>query len=301
MTHFGKIIILIIIFTGSINSFDLTNIERGKIKYFFNPSDISFVKSLSIDIEPNFEELKKKLNHTLKNKIKIFLPDSEEEFEKLTGGRLPEWSGAVAISKNRIIIIKPQNFKDKNKLIITIKHELIHIILADKLNDHKLPLWLNEGLATYLSDYSVDWNEGLVISNAIAANKILELNDINQLMKLNTASANLAYLEAKIAAEYLINQIGISKLPEFLDDLNKYDNIDFVFEKYLGYDLIDFEYYWYNYLKDKYQWMVVLNFDNLIWLMLIFVVIIAYIVVKMRNYKKIQMWKSDELEEYTED
>ena len=173
--------------------------------------------------------------------------------------------------------------------------------LADKLNDHKLPLWLNEGLATYLSDYSVDWNEGLVISNAIAANKILELNDINQLMKLNTASANLAYLEAKIAAEYLINQIGISKLPEFLDDLNKYDNIDFVFEKYLGYDLIDFEYYWYNYLKDKYQWMVVLNFDNLIWLMLIFVVIIAYIVVKMRNYKKIQMWKSDELEEYTED
>ena len=301
MTFCRNLVFFLLVLTNFIMSYDLANFERGKIKYYFNPSDSSFVKSLSKVIEPEFEDLKQIFNHNLKNKIKIFLPDTEEDFEKLTGGRLPEWSGAVAISENKIIIVKPQKFKDDNKLITTIKHELVHIILGDKLIDNNLPLWLNEGLATYLSDNSTDGNEGLIISNAIAASKVIELKEINQLMELNTASANLAYLEAKIAAEYLISQIGITNLPNFLEDINKSDNQDIAFKKYLGYDLIDFEYFWYNYMKDKYQWMIVLNFDNFIWILLILIVVVAYILIKVRNYKKIKIWKLNELNENAED
>jgi hypothetical protein len=282
-------------------SYDFSVYEKENIKYFFPADDSSFVKSISLQIQPEVEKFEKIFNHDLRNKIKIFFPGSEEDFEKLTGGRLPEWSGAVAFSENRIIIIKPQKFIDNSKLSITIKHELIHIVIADKYFENNLPLWLNEGLATYLSNNYLTENDGLIISNAIAANKILELENINQLMRLNTASANLAYLEAKIAVEYLIKQIGISQLPNFLDELNntKYSNL--IFKKYLGYDLIDFEFYWYNYLKDKYEGLLVLNFDNMIWYVLILIVVIAFIAVKIRNYKKKKSWKMDELLENLEE
>jgi hypothetical protein len=282
-------------------SYDLSKFEHGKIKYFFHNDDSSLVKSLSIQIEPELEYFEQIFNHKLKNKIKIFFPDSEKEYIKLTGNRLPEWSGAVAISKDRIIIIKPQQFIDNNILLITIKHELIHIIIADKYINNNLQLWLNEGLATYLSKNYMELKDGLILSNAIAANKVLELSEINRLMRLNSASAHLAYLEAKIAVEFLVNQIGISQLPDFLDDLNKLDESNIVFKKHLGYDFIDFEFYWYNYLKDKYRWMVILNFDNMIWFILILIVIIAFVVVKIRNYKMIKMWKVEEITENRED
>jgi peptidase MA superfamily protein len=301
MKIFRNIIIILTIITNLLLAYDFSAYEKENIKYFFPPNDSSFVKTISLKIHPEIEKFENIFNHKLKNKIKIFFPESEEDYTKLTGGRLPEWSGAVAFSENRIIIIKPQQFIDNNKLFITIKHELIHIVIADKYFENNLPLWLNEGLATYLSNNYLEENEGLTLSNAIAAKKILELKEINQLMQLNTASANLAYLEAKIAVEYLIKQIGISQLPDFLDDLNSSKNSNKVFKKYLGYDFVDFEFYWYNYLKDKYEGLFVLNFDNMIWYILILIVVIAFIIVKIRNYKKKKSWEIDELLENLEE
>lgn len=301
MVIIRNILIIIILLTNLLLSYDFSVYEKENIKYFYPPKDSSFVQSLSLKIQPEIEIYQDIFDHKLKNIIKIFFPESEENFEQLTGGRLPEWSGAVAFSRDRIIIIKPQKFNDNRKLLITIKHELIHIVIADKYFKNNLPLWLNEGLATYLSNNYMDENDGLILSNAIAANKILELENINQLMILNTASANLAYLEAKIAVEYLITQIGMSQLPNFLNDLNNTKNTELIFKKYLGYDSIDFEFYWYNYLNDKYKGMVVLNFDNLIWYALIFIVVIAFIVVKIRNYKKKKAWMMDEILEDLEE
>jgi len=301
MAFIRNIIFFLILLINLLFGYDFSVYENENIKYFFPHTDSSFVRSISLKIQPEIEKFDNIFDHKLKNKIKIFLPESEEDYTKLTGGRLPEWSGAVAFSKNRIIIIKPQKIIDNSKLLVTIKHELIHIVIADKYYENNFPLWLNEGLATYLSNNYLEENEGLVISNAIAADKILELDKINQLMKLNTASANLAYLEAKIAVEYLIKQIGISLLPDFLDEINKSKNLDLVFKKYLGYDLIDFEFYWYNYLKDKYRWMVVLNFDNLIWFVLILIVMVAFVIVKIRNYKKKKSWKIEEMSDNPEE
>jgi len=99
----------------------------------------------------------------------------------------------------------------------------------------------------------------------------------------------------------LIKEIGISQLPNFLDDLNNSKNSNLTFKKYLGYDLIDFEFYWYNYLKDKYEGMLILNFDNIFWYVLILIVIIAFVVVKIRNYKKMKSWKMEEMmDDYTD-
>ena len=296
-----SILIIIFFMTNLLLGYDFSVYEKENIKYFYTPKDSSFIQSISLKMQPEIKNFENIFDHKLKSKIKIFFPESEEDFEQLTRGRLPEWSGAVAFSENRIIIIKPQKFIDNSKLLITIKHELIHIIIADKYFENNLPLWLNEGLATYLSNNYMDENDALILSNAIAANKILELENINQLMKLNTASANLAYLEAKIAVEYLITQIGMSQLPNFLDDLNNTKNTELIFKEYLGYDIIDFEFYWYNYLNDKYKGMVVLNFDNMIWFALIIIVVIAFIVVKIRNYKKKKSWQMDELLENLEE
>ena len=194
---FSRNIFLILFFlTHVLIGYDFSIYENENIKYYFPPNDSSFVKQVSKKIHPEIKNYENIFDHKLRNKIKIFFPESEKDYIKLTGGRLPEWSGAVALSENRIIIIKPQQFIDNNKLLTIIKHELIHIVLADKYHENNLPLWLNEGLATYLSNNYLQENEGLTLSNAIAANKILELEKINQLMKLNTASANLAYLES---------------------------------------------------------------------------------------------------------
>ena len=47
--------------------------------------------------------------------------------------------------------------------------------------------------------------------------------------------------------------------------------------------------------------MVVLNIDNIIWYALVLIVVIAFVVVKIRNYKKKKSWKMDELLENFEE
>jgi hypothetical protein len=273
----------------------------GPINYHFERSDSSFIKSLSVPIAKEMNNLEIFFATRLKNSVEIYFPQTDEKFGKLTGDRLPEWSGGVAFTQRRIIVLKPQTFTNKYQIIVTITHELAHIFITDLFDERRIPLWMNEGLATYLSRKSISWNEGLILANAIASKKILALSKIDSLMRLNVASANLAYIEAHTAIAYLINQVGNEKFKDLLTGFSQYSDVNFLFLDKLGYDLEDFEYHWYKNLESRFKWMVVLNFENLFWLLLVVIVVIAFISVKIRNYKKVKKWEYLENSEIAED
>lgn len=225
--------------------------------------------------------------------VTIYLPRSDEQYSELSEKHVPDWSGAVAMINARKIILRPGNYFNPPEYRETLLHELVHIYTAQKVGAEAIPLWLNEGLAMNLSGKSISWSESITIANTIASGYFISLNQIDSLLNFGYLKANVAYLEAFLAVQYLIDNYGLECLKDILKDLNEGESIDDTFRKNTSLDLLDFEFEFYQMVKKKYQWMVLLQFENLMWVGLIVLVFMGFIIMKIRNRRVMKKWQDN--------
>ncbi len=232
----------------------------------------------------------------LQGQISVYLPSTRQQFRRLIGGRLPSWSGAVYISGRRMIVLKnPRWMTGDARIDRDLPHELSHVYFDSKFGARKLPLWFNEGLAEYLSGEEMTIQNGVTISNALLANKIMPLADIDSLLLFSASRARLAYLQSFTVIRYLHHQY-LKNTAGWNSFLNLIDAAGFqpAVEEITGRDIIDFEIEWYRWLEDKYRWFVVFNFENLIWVGMVIVLAGALYAIRYRNRKILARWEREE-------
>ncbi len=250
--------------------------------------------------EKKFEEI---FGLKLKTSVSIYFPITIEEFNKLSLASVPEWSNAVFFpSHHRIIIKKPTWVTGPYDLEKAFLHELSHLYFFAKFDDRDIPLWFNEGLAEYLSGESITIQKGIRLGNAIFAKKIIPLKDIDSLLTFNEARAQLAYLQCLSAVQFLFNKFlkNHGGWAHFLSEVED-SNFDQALFKFTRLDRIDFEVQWYRWLQNKYQWYVVLNFENLLWIVMVIVLLGALYAVKYRNRRRLEEWEQEETFYYPND
>jgi hypothetical protein len=234
--------------------------------------------------------------NNLKRPVYIILPGSDTEYLDLTESNIPEWSGGIAYTALNRIILKPGDYFDPDQYSETLLHEITHIYLAEMVGVNRLPLWINEGLAMYMSKKRMSWQESILVGNSLAAGHIYQLTEIDSLLTFPYIKAKVAYLEAYLAIEYLIKQLGEQKIQRFIMDFKQIESIDQVFLKNAGYDFYDFEIDFYKDIKKQYRWMILLQFENLLWLSLVLIIFIIFIFIKLHNRKVIKSWDDPEPE-----
>ena len=235
-------------------------------------------------------------NLRLKGTVTIRIPASRNEYEKGTDSHLPDWSNGYYTSQNQSIVLKKPNwYMNNDDFGQVLRHELSHLYFQSKFQGIDVPLWLNEGLAEYLSGRRIYIEQGLIISNALFANNLIPLSDIDSLNFFPAMRARLAYhesLTAVIFLEKLLEQNGIP-WNLFFDWIGSegYKNS---IENATRYDFIDFELAWYRWLKDTYQWFLIFNWENLIWLIIIVILLGSIYAIRYRNRKILQDWEYQE-------
>ena len=232
---------------------------------------------------------------SLKQQVSIILPSSDIEYDRLLRGIVPEWSGGVAIHKEGRIILKPGEYFDAQQYREVVLHELTHLYLAEFIGEDRLPLWINEGLAMYLSSRSISWQENIFIGNSITSGNVLQLAEIDSLLIFGFIKAKLAYLEALLAIQYIIDSHGKEVLINLIHAFRDNKSTNQIFFEHLGYDYYDFENKFYLHLKNNYRWMVFLQFDRLIWLSFILILIVAFIARKFHNRRIAQNWDQEDM------
>ena len=231
--------------------------------------------------------------------VSVYLPVSRQEFRRLTGGGLPTWSGAVYIStQNAVVIKKPEWVKGRFELRKEFLHELSHVYFNAFFRGRRVPLWLNEGLAEFLSGEAVGIPEGVMLGNALWAKKIIPLSHLDSLMTFSASRARLAYLESLSAVIFLRNHYLTTEAEwqMFFRQIAA-QGLEEAIRRQTGMDFIDFELSWYRWLQKKYRWFVVFNLENFIWLALILVLIGALYALRYRNRKILSRWEREELSE----
>jgi hypothetical protein len=250
---------------------------------------ISSLKGKVKDIESFY---KQEINRS----VTIVIPNSIVEFEELTGGLIPKWSNGVFVSLSfQIVIKKPEWYMQDKGIKKTLLHELSHAYFYAKFGNTSCPLWFNEGLAEYVSGEKIMIREGVQISNALFSKKLIPLKDIDSLLTFSSSQANLAYLQSLSVIHFLQDYLR-TKGYGWSDFFNlvKLDGFEVALKNLTGMDQIDFEIKWYHWLKGKYRWFIFLNWENLIWVCLIIVLIGAAYAVRYRNKRLLREWEREE-------
>jgi hypothetical protein len=288
------IVAIILTLLQSLHALAGYQLKIDKFIIFGSEKDTSIIKYLGSTIAESNTNYEKFFSHTLARNVSIILPASNHDYHENTKRFVPDWSGAVTFVKKRTIILKPGEYFDSKEYRETMLHELAHIYIADKMVDQLIPVWLNEGIAMYLSGKTISWGESIILGNSILAGNIVALDKIDSLLSFGYLKAKVAYLEALLAVQYLIENYGEETVRNIITSLQHENSLDTVFIKNIGLDIVDFEYEWYAYLKKRYRWMVLLQFKNIMWFSLVLLVIVGFLIIKLRNRRIIKEWEQDD-------
>lgn len=228
--------------------------------------------------------------------LDIYIVTSEDRFDSLAGPSVPDWGAGVAIPHRNLIVIKsPLILRGEKSLGELVAHEFSHIALARRLKRHQGPRWLNEGMAMYLSA-EWGWSDNLSVSWAVVLGAIIPLREIENLNRFEKDIAQVAYSESYLAFKYFIDTYGKSSLNILLDRIAAGASPDRAFIAAIGMRYAGFEREFSAYLHGRYNMLTLIFDSNLLWIMMALVVVVGFILSRLRRKKRLEEF--DEYEKY---
>ncbi len=158
----------------------------------------------------------------------IYLVDSRESFDIISGYKTEDWVVGRALSYNKLLLLSPESYEKESRhrysdeeYYSLLKHELSHLFYMI-FSKGKGPIWLDEGFAIYTSGQLSTKERPKEFKNFL---KYYSHEDEN------------VYSEAGFVVEGLIKKYGKEKVVGFLKvlpNVNSKDEFKNEFEKYFG-------------------------------------------------------------------
>ena len=210
---------------------------------------------VALESEKAYINISSKLNWELKQRVSIIVYNSHNDFQQtnVIDSYLFEGIGGVTeLYKNRIVIPFDGSNKEFKHVI---HHELVHAFINDYIYEGNfqnlvsnrikayIPLWMNEGLAEYLSgewDTNSDmWMRDLAINGEI-------LPQIPQLV------GYMAYRGGQSVWNFITEKWGEESIAEIFYQIKSNDNVEKGLKNTLGVDIKRLTEQWHTYLKKEY-------------------------------------------------
>jgi tetratricopeptide (TPR) repeat protein len=172
-------------------------------------------------------------------RFRVDLPSIEVEIaERVDLPNAPGWSSGMYDERMRVIV---RDFPDPGLMAAIIRHEYAHLALRTVCGG-RLPGWLEEGVAEYLSKGLPDFERERLRETALKGN-LISLNRLDDMTDLPDEEVRLAYIQSCSAVEYLISSLGWEVFLSFLKSAAD-EGVDRAMRSYLGVNLEEFEVKW---------------------------------------------------------
>jgi len=225
--------------------------------------------------------------------LRIHIVASEDRFDSLAGSFVPDWGAAVAIPLRRLIVIKsPLILPGDKSLGELVAHEYSHVALAQAVRFRRIPRWLDEGMAMYVSA-EWGWGDNLAISWAVVLGSVIPLMEVERLNRFEGNRVRVAYSESYLAVKYFIDTYGVSSLNILLDEIRAGRNWDDAFLTAIGLDHEAFNREFSVFLTGRYNLLTLIFDSNILWILLALIIVVGFILSRINRKKRM-----DELEEY---
>jgi len=201
-----------------------------------NIYDINTTQSNNTKVKGFYDKAMKELIdfygvNWIENTPVIYLVDSRESFDIISGYKTEDWVVGRALSYNKLLLFSPESYEKESihkysdeEYYSLLKHELSHLFYII-FSKGKGPVWLDEGFAIYTS-------------NQLSTKE--RPKEFKNFLKYYSYEDEKVYSEAGFVVEWLINKFGKEKVIGFLKVLpNVNSKYDFKkeFEMYFGLEL----------------------------------------------------------------
>ena len=239
------------------------------------------------------KELEKDLVWGVNFRPTVLLIKDRNTFQRLAGSNLIV---AYAVPQKKLIVIDYSKMKtDPFKIEVTLKHELCHLLLHHHIHGEKLPRWLDEGIAQWVSGGIAEllmYRKGSVLDAAILSGKYIRIRALTNRFPRERKSLTLAYEESKSLIEYIVRQYGRDGILMVLGYLKDGDEVDQAILKGLSISFDELEEKWLYDLKKRTTWITYLI--NHLYEILFFIAAVILILSFIRVLMKKRAYKYEE-------
>jgi len=226
--------------------------------------------------------------------FRVLLTGDRAEFRRILGNKVPDWGGGIALpGRGAIILFMPNMASWEKPLPAILRHEITHLVLYQAMKGRHIPLWLNEGLAMYLSR---EWRpgEGFIVAKNLLFNSLIPLDELNYRFPDQRDRASLAYQLSYSAVSYMVEKYGEDGLKSLLFSLMAGKGFPAALREELGVDFAAFQSAWMAWLRHRYRWVTILAHPGFYLGLLTLLFLLSFIAVKFRNRRKVARWEREE-------
>ncbi|MBU1998949.1 MAG: hypothetical protein KKE64_05585, partial [Candidatus Omnitrophica bacterium] len=182
-------------------------------------------------------------------RARIYIYDNQKQYQDSMHG--PDWSAGLALPREKIIhtYVEAPDF-----FAAILPHELGHIIFREFVgfNNSAIPLWLEEGLATYQENQLNIFHQA-VFGKALRENRLFSLEELSNFDPTSSPDqerVEIYYAQAANIVEYLLKKMSRDKFVTFCRDLReRQDFLRALSRVYSFKDLSELETDWKGYLR----------------------------------------------------
>ncbi|MBI4551619.1 MAG: hypothetical protein HY710_05080 [Candidatus Latescibacteria bacterium] len=226
--------------------------------------------------------------------IRIIIAGTNQEFQTLTQGAVPDWGAGCAIPDENLIVLKSSRIPgldaDVREVVV---HELSHIVLNQALNGADVPRWLDEGFAMHESREWQVWQR-LSLTLAVLSHSLIPLRDIRHVNTFSERKAQLAYLESSLAVRFILARYGRQGLQQLIQGFATAGTTDGAFMDGLGTGMDEFEAAWLEDLTRQYGWRALSGEVFSFWVIATLLFLLAYWSKRRQARLIVQRWEREE-------
>jgi hypothetical protein len=210
--------------------------QGGELTLFWYAGGDSFARELMDACQEGLARLTQDIGAYPERPIKIYIYASNND---LKGAMISsnEWSGGVAFTDFGIIAISisPSELDWGKRALV---HELTHLVVRQATFSPygQLPLWLDEGLATY-NEGGLDPSLRPYLEEAILEDELISVRSLCSPFSAYSEKAYLSYAQSYSLVEYLLDNYGQDKMLDLLALLKQGSTYDEALTEVYGFDM----------------------------------------------------------------
>jgi len=190
--------------------------------------------------------------------VRLIVASTDEQFDSLTGGRLPEWGAAASFPASNTIVLRLS--RDHRKVL---RHELAHLALHSVVQ--RVPRWFDEG---YAARAAGEWDrmEALRVNWTLLRGAVPTLSEVDRYIRDgNAGQAEAAYALATTAVLLLERMGGDRGLEPLIGTLRGTSDFDLALRTTYQMTAGQFETLWQKDLRRRHGWLLLVTSVTVFW------------------------------------
>jgi len=268
---------------------------EGSFIVFYPPPLERMARETAILIEEASGDIARELGLESIAPIKIVIASDPKAYELLHGGAVPEWGIAFADVEEQVLGINVGLVeRAPRRLSGVVRHELSHLLLAQRVGGARVPTWFMEGLALMQSGEWGIADEWRFL--AAAAGGVPYLEELEGPFPRSANRAALSYGVSYLAVRKLLHERpgSLVTLTAFVRDAGDFEG---GFESAYGMTAYDFAGKLYVEIDRRYGTAGAILNAAPYWAVAALLFVAIYLVKRSRSRRKLERWEEEEARE----